>query len=58
MDFYCYHAETVNWSPSLPHVQLYAIRFYHMFKGNELDLRTMTRLSAAKKGFTRNYGGP
>ena len=58
MDFYCYHAETVNWSPSWLHVQLYAIRFYHMLKGTELDLRTMARLSAAKKGFKRNYGGP
>ena len=29
-----------------------------MLKGNELDLRTITRLSAAKKGFKRSYGGP
>ena len=58
MDFYCYHAETVNWSPSWLHVQLYAIRFHHMIEGHELDLRTMTRLAAAKKGYKRNYGGP
>ena len=30
MDFYCYHAEVVNWTPSWLHVQLYAILFYHM----------------------------
>ena len=58
MGFYCYHAETVNWSPSWLHVQLYATRFYHMIEGYELDLRTMSRLAAAKKGYKRNYGGP
>ena len=58
MDFYCYHAETVKWPPGWLHVQLCAVRLYHMLKGNELDLRTMARLSAAKKGFKRNYGGP
>ena len=39
-------------------MQLYAIRFHHMIEGYELDLRTMARLAAAKKGYKRNDGGP
>ena len=58
MDFYCYHAEVVNWTPSWLHVQLYAVRFYHMLANAGFDLRVMSRLAMAKKGYKRNYGGP
>ena len=56
LDFYAHHALTVGFSPGWLHVQLYAIRHYHLLADIDVDLRIMLRLTLAKKGWKRLHG--
>ena len=56
LDFYAHHALTVGYSPGWLHVQLYAIRHYHLLADIDVDLRIMLRLTLAKKGWKRLHG--
>ena len=56
LDFYAHHALTVGYSPGWLHVQLYAIRHYHLPADIDVDLRIMLRLTLAKKGWKRLHG--
>jgi hypothetical protein len=58
LDFYAFHAVEIGYAPTTMHTTLYAIRFFHMIAEHDLDLRTMVRLGAAKKGHKRIHGGP
>ena len=54
--FYSDHAWRTNWSPAWLHVQLYAVRHYHILADCEYDYRVMLRLALAKKGWRRLWG--
>ena len=54
--FYSDHAWRTNWSPAWLHVQLYAVRHYHILADCEFDYRVMLRLALAKKGWRRLWG--
>lgn len=56
LDFYAHHALTVGYSPGWLHVQVYAIRHYHLLADIDVDLRIMLRLTLAKKGWKRLHG--
>ena len=56
LDFYAHHALTVGFSPPWLHVQLYAIRHYHLLADIDIDLRVMLRITLIKKGYKRIYG--
>ena len=49
LDFYAHHVLTVGFSPGWLHVQLYAIRHYHLLADIDVDLRIMLRLTLAKR---------
>ena len=56
LDFYAHHSLTVGYSPGWLHVQLYAVRHYHLLTDIDVDLRIMLRLTLAKKGWKRLHG--
>ena len=56
LDFYAHHSLTVGYSPGWLHVQLYAVRHYHLLADIDVDLRIMLRLTLAKKGWKRLHG--
>jgi hypothetical protein len=56
LDFYAHHSLTVGYSPGWLHVQLYAVRHYHLLADIDVDLRIMLRLTLAKKGRKRLHG--
>ena len=56
LDFYAHNSLTVGYPPGWLHVQIYAVRHYHLLSDIDVDLRIMLRLTLAKKRWKRLHG--